>query len=130
MRLLVDTDVCIAWLKGEPSVRDAWLELEPDDIALSSVVRAELLYGARRSQKVAANLKRLETFFASLVSLPFDDRAAEQYGLLRAQLTAAGTPIGPNDLMIASTALAHDLLLVTRNHREFSRVPGLRLEIW
>jgi tRNA(fMet)-specific endonuclease VapC len=130
MRLLVDTDVCIAWLKGEPSVRDAWLELEPDDIALSSVVRAELLYGARRSQKVAANLKRLETFFASLVSLPFDDRAAEQYGLLRAQLTAAGTPIGPNDMMIASTALAHDLLLVTRNHREFSRVPGLRLEIW
>lgn len=130
MRVLVDTNVCIAWLKGEPGVRDAWLDLEPEDVALSSVVRAELLYGARHSQKVAANLKRLETFFAPLVSLPFGDRAAEQYGLLRAQLTAAGTPIGPNDLMIASTALAHDLVLITRNQREFSRVPGLRLETW
>lgn len=130
MRLLVDTNVCIAWLKGDATVRDAWLEHEPEDVALSSVVRAELLYGARHSQKVAANLKRLDAFFAPLTSLPFDDRAAEQYGLLRAQLTAAGTPIGPNDLMIASSALAHDLVLVTRNDREFSRVPGLRLERW
>lgn len=104
--------------------------LDPEDVALSSVVRAELLYGARQSQSVAANLKRLETFFSQLAAVPFDDRAAEQYGLLRAQLPAAGTPIGPNDLMIASTALAHDLQLITRNHGEFSRVPGLRLETW
>ena len=130
MKCLVDTNVCIAWLKGERGVRSAWLEASPDEVFLSSVVRAELLYGARHSQQVAANLKRLEVLFAALVSAPFDDRAAEQYGVLRAQLTAAGRPIGPNDLMIASTALALDVTLVTRNAREFTQVTGLRLEVW
>ncbi|MCC6332891.1 MAG: type II toxin-antitoxin system VapC family toxin [Myxococcales bacterium] len=130
MKYLVDTDVCIAWLKGDRRVREAWLDTQPEDVGLSSVVRAELLFGARNSQQVAGNLHRLEVFFAALQSLPFDDRAAEQYGLLRAQLTAAGRPIGPNDLMIAAAALAQDLTLVSRNDREFSRVPGLRLERW
>lgn len=60
----------------------------------------------------------------------FDDLAAERYGELRAHLDAAGTPIGPNDLMIASIALANSLTLVTHNTGEFSRVPGLRLEDW
>jgi tRNA(fMet)-specific endonuclease VapC len=53
-----------------------------------------------------------------------------QYSLIRADLAAKGTPIGPNDLMIASIALAHDLTLVTHNTSEFSRVPGLRIEDW
>jgi tRNA(fMet)-specific endonuclease VapC len=62
--------------------------------------------------------------------LPFDDAAAEAYGRLRAELARRGTPIGPNDLMIAAIALAHDLTLVTHNTAEFSRVSGLRLEDW
>lgn len=130
MKHLVDTNVCIAWLKGERAVREAWLELAPEDVLLSSVVRAELLYGARHSQHVSSNLRKLEALFAAMVSVPFEDRAADQYGLVRAQLTAAGQPIGPNDLMIAATALAHDAILVTRNAREFNRVAGLRVEVW
>lgn len=63
-------------------------------------------------------------------SLPFDDAAAEEYGRIRAELTAAGTPIGPNDLMIASIALANQLTLVTSNTAEFGRVPGLQIENW
>lgn len=130
MTVLVDTNICIAWLKGEKRVRDEWLSLDPEELLLSSVVRAELLFGARHSRQVAANLQRLEVLFGALRSAPFDDDAAAHYGLLRAQLFAEGRPIGPNDLMIAATALAHDATLVTRNEAEFSRVIGLRVVVW
>jgi len=65
-----------------------------------------------------------------VISLPFDDSAAEEYGKLRAHLATVGTPIGPNDLMIAAIALAHRLIVVTHNTVEFSRVPGLLVEDW
>ena len=97
---------------------------------LSSVVKAELLYGARKSTRVAENLSLLERFFDTIASLPFDDRCAEDYGLLRAELDRAGTPIGPNDLLIAATARVHRAILVTHNVREFSRVAELRTEDW
>ena len=64
------------------------------------------------------------------MSLPFDDRAAEEYGKVRSHLAVLGTPIGPNDLMIAAIALANHMTLVTHNTAEFSRVPGLTLEDW
>lgn len=97
---------------------------------MSTVVKAELFHGARRSQRVAENLKLLQQFFQPFVSLPFDDPCAEQYGIIRTQLEREGRPIGPNDLMIAATALAHDLVLVTNNTGEFSRVAGLAIEDW
>jgi tRNA(fMet)-specific endonuclease VapC len=65
---------------------------------------------------------------SEFVSLPFDDQSAVIYGQIRAQLAVSGTPIGPNDLLIASIALANNLILVTHNTREFSSVEGLRLE--
>jgi tRNA(fMet)-specific endonuclease VapC len=99
-------------------------------VRLSSVVKAELLYGARRSSRVSENLRLLERFFDTIASFPFDDRCAEEYGLLREELDRAGTPIGPNDLLIAATARAHHAVLVTHNVREFSRVADLRLEDW
>jgi tRNA(fMet)-specific endonuclease VapC len=93
-------------------------------------VKAELLYGARRSGRPADNLRALARFFEPIVCLPFDDECAERYGVLRGELERVGTPIGPTDLMIAATALAHDLVLVTHNVDEFSRVAGLRYEDW
>jgi tRNA(fMet)-specific endonuclease VapC len=63
-------------------------------------------------------------------SLSFDDQAAEHYGRVRPLLEHAGTPIGPNDLMIAAIALTHDATVLTRNEREFRRVPGLRVATW
>lgn len=127
----MDTSVCIAFLKGEEQqVRDRLLAVTPGECFLCSVVKAELLFGARNSAKVSSNLARLETFFEPFESLPFDDRAAEIYGSTRTQLARAGTPIGSNDLMIASIALATDATLVSRNQGEFRRVAGLRLETW
>lgn len=128
---ILDTNVCIAFLNGaDPAVRDRLRSMPPDELALCSVVKAELLYGARRSSHIDENLEKLQRFFEPFASLPFDDEAAARYGLLRAQLSAAGTPIGGNDLLIAATALASDATLVTRNTREFRRVPGLRVETW
>ena len=128
---LLDTNSCIRILNNSSPALVARLQKEaPSVMRLSSVTKAELLYGARHSTKVAANLRLLEHFFAPFISLPFDDRCAEHYGAIRAELAARGLPIGPNDLLIAATARGYDLVLVTHNTREFSRVAGLKLEDW
>ena len=128
---LLDTNASIRVLNGSSGPLIARLRSHaPSEIRLSSITRAELLYGARRSARVAQNLRLLAAFFAPLVSLPFDDECAEEYGALRASLAATGRPIGPNDLLIASTAVAHDLTLVTHNLREFSRIAGLKIKDW
>ena len=126
--ILLDTDVCIAFLNGKEPTLQRLFSTAGDELRLCAVVKAELNFGARSSEKVSENLLRLRPFFAAIDSLDFDDAAAEQYWVIRAQLKRAGTPIGPNDLLIASIALAHDASLATRNVREFARVPALRLE--
>ena len=128
---LLDSDVCIPFLKGaDKALRDRILAMPEDELALCSVVKAELIFGARHSRQVDANLERLAEFFGLFRSLPFDDAAAEHYGMARAILERGGTPIGGNDLLIASIALAGDATLVTRNVGEFGRVAGLRVERW
>lgn len=128
---LLDTNVCIRILNGSsPAVAGRLQATSPTDVRLCSVVKAELLYGARKSTRIDENLRLLSRFFAPLVSLPFDDRCADEAGLIRLDLERSGRPIGPNDLLIAATARAHDLVLVTRNTREFDRVPGLRVDDW
>jgi tRNA(fMet)-specific endonuclease VapC len=128
---LLDTNACIRLLNGTSPTLVARMSCsDPTQISLCSVVRGELLYGARKSARPADNLRLLESFFEPLGSLPFDDASADRYGVIRAELERSGTPIGPNDLMIAATALAHGAILVTNNVKEFSRVAGLRLEDW
>ncbi|SMG65868.1 PilT domain-containing protein [methanotrophic bacterial endosymbiont of Bathymodiolus sp.] len=104
--------------------------LSPSEIALCSIVKAGLLFGARHSHRVEANLQLLQHFFTPLNSLPFDNRCAEEYGLIRAYLSSQGKIIGPNDFLIATIARAYDAILVTHNTKEFSRIIGLRLEDW
>jgi len=128
---LLDTNVCIRFLNGtHPAIAAQMRATAPTDIALCSVVKAELLFGARRSSHVQANLQLLARFFQPFACLAFDDRCAEEAGQIRATLADQGNPIGPNDVLIAATARAHDATLVTHNQNEFSRVTGLRLEDW
>jgi tRNA(fMet)-specific endonuclease VapC len=128
---VLDTNACIRVLNGtSPSLIEHLRAVPRSLVRLSSVVKAELFYGARRSTRTAENLRVLEQFFDTIASLPFDDRCAAEYGLLRDELDRAGTPIGPNDLMIAATARAHRSILVTHSVREFSRVAELRIEDW
>lgn len=128
---LLDTNACIRILNNSSPALVARLRRhQPDEIALCAVVKAELLYGAQRSSRVADNLRLLDRFFAPFLSLPFDDGCVQIYGRIRAELERAGTPIGPYDLMIAATAMAGDRTLVTANTREFGRVAGLQMENW
>lgn len=128
---LLDTNVCIRAINRSPGpLVDRFRAHAPRDIRVSAVTRAELLYGARHSQRVSENLHLLAAFFHPYISLPFDDVCAEHYGIIRADLVGRGQLIGHADLMIAATARAHDLTLVTHNLREFSRVIGLKLEDW
>lgn len=98
--------------------------------AVCSIVKAELFYGAMRSNNPKRTLDRQQRFLLSFASLPFNDEAAIVYGQIRARLALAGTPIGTCDLLIAAIALSNNLTLVTHNTREFERVEGLQVEDW
>lgn len=130
---LLDSNACIIWMRGGNPVFDKRVLSRPfrfGDVVLCSVVKAELIYGTFVSQNPRGNLKKTEDFFQGFPSLAFDDNAARHYGDLRAFLRRKGQQIGPNDLLIAATALAHGAILVTHNIAEFSRVPGLLIEDW
>jgi tRNA(fMet)-specific endonuclease VapC len=95
---LFDTTPCIAYLTGRSkTLMDRLRNVPASDVALGSVVKAELLFGARKSAKTEENLARLTGFFAPFESIPFDDHTADVYGQLRADLDKRGTPVGPND---------------------------------
>lgn len=128
---LLDTNAWIAYLNSRPSPVKARIKsVAAGDIWLCDIVKAELYYGAFKSQRQAANLALLDELFHLFASLSFEGDAARQFGRIRADLTRKGTPIGPYDLQIAAIALAHDLTLVTHNTAEFRRIDGPKLADW
>jgi tRNA(fMet)-specific endonuclease VapC len=130
---LLDTNAWVDHLRRGPASKvTANLAAAPaGSVFLCSVVLGELIYGAYHSDPAhRANNLALVASLGRFPSLPFDDRAAEEYGKLRAHLAGLGQLIGPNDLMIAAIALANGMTLVTHNTSEFSRVPALKLEDW
>lgn len=128
---LLDTDTCIYYLEGRAPNVVRWLRETPaDQLGTTAITAAELRFAALRSGRVSANLERAERFLAQLANTPFDDFAAVHYGHIKQLLFAAGKPIGGFDMLIAAIVLSTDATLVTNNVREFSRIPGLRLENW
>ncbi len=128
---LLDTSVCVPLInRTDKSLVARLLDHPAGSVCLCSVVKAELHFGAQNSSRLAENLRRVDIFCRAFDSLPFDDESARQYGAVRAQLHREGRPIGGNDLMIASIAVAGLHTLVTRNAGEFSRVSGLSMEVW
>ena len=131
MKYLLDTNTCIRYLNGRaPAIRQRLAAVRRDDVMVCSPVKAEMFYGAARSNDPPRSLQRQQAFLDRFASLPFDDRAAQVYGGIRADLAALGTPIGANDLLIAAIALAYNVTLVTHNIGEFGRVAGLLLDDW
>ena len=131
MRYLLDTNACIDYLTGRfPSVGARLESLAPHEVGVSSVVVAELRYGAEKSARPGENNRLLDRFFEDVSVVDFDARAAAAYGTLRSHLELQGTPIGPNDMLIAAQALAVRTVLITDNVSEFSRVRGLTIENW
>ena len=131
MKYILDTNICIGIINGkDPSLRDKIRSVQKNDIVICSVIKAELIYGAKKSQQRIKNEQRLTVFFSEIRSLSFDDGSADYYGTLRVLLEQSGTVIGANDLLIGAIAQQHQLTLVTRNHREFARIPSLNIEVW
>jgi tRNA(fMet)-specific endonuclease VapC len=131
MIYLLDTNVCTVYLKGQNSHLKQKLDnILLSEIAVCSVVKGELFYGSLRSANPERNLRLQQEFLSQFLSLPFDDQSAVVFGEIRTQLAAKGTPIGAYDLQIAAIALANNLILVTHNTKEFSRIPQLQLEDW
>ena len=129
--LLLDTNACIRYLNGTAAgVLRRIQTLPARQTMVCSVVKAELFFGALRSTDPQRTLAKQRRFLDQFVSLPFDDEAADEYARIRADLARHGTPIGPNDLLIAAIALVHRATVVTHNTSEFSRVPGLTIEDW
>jgi tRNA(fMet)-specific endonuclease VapC len=131
MKYLLDTNTCIRYLNRRSTFIIRKLgSLSPDDIAVCSIVKAEMFAGAGKSNTPQQTRAKQEFFLNRFVSLTFDDKAADVYGTIRAQLEKAGTPIGPLDTLIAAIALTNSLILVTHNTGEFGRVAGLKFEDW
>ncbi len=134
MSYLLDTNAVIAVLKNKPAaVRERLrrASTESVSVAVSSVVLYELWYGVARSERRRENTERLRTFLSGdVMVVPFQEEDAAVAGELRAALEAAGTPIGPYDLLIAAQALRLGATLVTANTSEFARVQGLDHQDW
>jgi tRNA(fMet)-specific endonuclease VapC len=131
MKFLLDTNACVRYLNGRSLKLRQRVDATGDhEIAVSSVVEAELFFGAAKSNDPAKTLALQQRFITRFHTLAFDTHAAHVYGPLRKELEKAGISIGANDLLIAATALAENLTVVTHNVSEFQRVPGLSWEDW
>lgn len=131
MAWLLDTNTCIYIIKQKPiAVLKKFSDIPPGQIALSAITVAELEYGARKSATIEKNLAALQQFFIPFDILPFNYSATMEYGIIRAELEAKGTPIGPLDTLIAAHAKSLNYILVTNNEKEFNRVIGLQVENW
>ena len=129
MRYLLDTNACIAVLnKTSPQLLQRIRRCAPADIGMPAPVAYELYYGAYKSRHALRNVDLLDRMEFEIV--PFDAADARMAGAIRSELEAIGRPIGPYDLLIAGQARARNLVLVTANSREFSRVEGLDSEDW
>lgn len=128
---LLDSCTCIDFMRGKlPTGYQVLKSSNPRLFGIPAVVEAELRTGAQKSSKPKTNRLLLESFLAPFQLVPFDSRCAIEYAKLRAYLEKRGQKIGPNDTLIAATALAYGAVLVTGNTREFERIPGLDLESW
>jgi tRNA(fMet)-specific endonuclease VapC len=130
--LILDSNTISYYFRGDPLVVPRMQALRPADLGVPAIVEYELRYGLLRLSAEAAQprLTALAQLLRPMQLLPFDSECAFHAARIRAELEAVGTPIGPHDTLIAATALRYQATLVTRNVREFSRVPGLQWLNW
>ena len=131
MTYYLDTNICIFHINdSKPMMSDKLESLPLHSIKIPSMVAAELLYGAEKSQRREENFKYYKEFISLFDMVSFDESAAEHYAHIRASLEKIGQVIGSNDMIIAACVRANDAVLVTNNTREFSRIENLVLEDW
>ena len=129
MNFLLDTNICSAYLRDEPRVFNRFVQYG-GTLAISTIVVGELFVWVLRRGKDSLIFQGMEGLLGHLTVLPYDLACAARFGEVRLALFARGLASSPVDLMIAATALVHDLTLVTGNTHHFQHVPGLRLQNW
>ena len=128
---VLDSCVCIDLMRGKlPIAYDLMRSSSPSQFKIPAVVAGELYFGAENSSNASRSHLVVAAFLQPYEILPFDDACAHAYSTIRSSLKKRGRPIGPNDMLIAATAIANQAILVSNNTKEFSRVEGLRLESW
>ena len=131
MNYYLDTNICIYFLKGlYPKITKKLETLHPNHIKIPSIVKAELLFGAKKSNLSKSNFEKVNRFLEPFEIIDFDSDSALFYSDIRFDLETKGKIIGPNDLIIASTVISKSGILVTNNVKEFKRVKGLQIENW
>ena len=130
MRLL-DTNICIYILKNKPlEVLDKFKKFDIGELKLTSITVAELYFGAYNSSYLEKNISVIDRFLIPFEILNFDEKAAMEYGKIKAKLYKVGNIIGELDMQIASIAISNNLILVTNNLKEFARIENLDFENW
>jgi len=131
MKYMLDTNICVYIIKKKPiQALQTLKKKDIGEICISSITLAELEYGVEKSKQKLKNQLALIEFLTPIEIIEFGDLAAKEFGKIRAGLERKGKIIGPFDLQIAAHALSENLILVTNNLKEFSRVPKLKLENW
>lgn len=124
----LDSNIIIEFLRGRlPRGLELLRNTDSRLIGIPDIVVAELYVGVYKSAHPEKNLHAVEQLLCNYETVPFDSRCSSVYAKVRTDLERAGNKIGPNDLIIAATALAHDAILVTNNVDEFKRIPSLRI---
>lgn len=127
---LIDTDIIIYNFNGNSVVADNLRMHRTQPIMISVITYGELVYGARKSRQIERNLATAHRVAEIYPMLPVTQAVIETFASLRADLQMAGTPLDDMDLLIAATALSHNLTLVTNNKKHFGRIPGLEVVNW
>ena len=127
---LIDTDTIIYSLKGNDFVVQNLAAHQRDPLKISVISLMELYYGAYKSEKMKANLAKVRRIEKAFDIISVDFSVAETFGMIKSDLELQGTPLDDFDLVIAASALAHNLILVTNNEKHFRRVEGLELDNW
>ena len=130
MKVLLDTNTCIALMKGHEKAVQKMLALQPADCAISTVTSYELFTGVFKCQNPGRERQKVLRLMATVRVLPFDDAAATKAAEVRAHLESIGKVCGPYDMLLAGHALSRQLRVATNNVAEFTRVPGLTVEDW
>lgn len=126
---LLDTNVVVAFLNGDNLILQN-IKDEINRIALSSLVVAELDYGAKVSHRAKENLEKLYRFIDVVQVVPFDIECAKMFGTIKSKLRSIGKLTGEIDALIAATAMAYKATLVTANRKHFENIEGLKIEVW
>jgi tRNA(fMet)-specific endonuclease VapC len=131
MKYMLDTNICIYLIKQQPpKVLKHFKAHTVGDIGLSSITLAELRYGVSKSRHIEKNQQALDEFILPLEIADFEEKAAQEYGVIRAELERAGRPIGSMDMLIGAHAHALGVTLVTNNTKEFKQIKKLKIVDW